>query len=396
MIGRKLGIGLFLSILGVFVSLSVAPACPFCMEEKGPTLSGDFNDSSLVLYGTFKEFRPGVGLDDSQSDFEIETVLKAHPRLKELAKGKMITLPRGVQPNKAKFLVFINVFKGNLDPFRGVETTNGDELVKYLTGAMAHLNKPVSERLRYAFDFLNSGEFEVSMDAYREFARADYKDYKDIAAKFPPEVLVGWLKDPKTSPTRYGLYASLLGHCGKAEHAKVLREMLEDPEKRRGSGLDGLLAGQIMIQPKEGWDYLTSLLKDSSQDFLVRYACLRTIRFLWEQRPDLVSQKDLVDGMAIFLTQPDMADFGIEDLRKLKRWEMTDKVLGLFNKENYDTSLIKRSILRFALQCPEKKAVDFVDAQRRRDAEWVRDALELLQYDAQANAPTPKTGSKKK
>ena len=32
----------------------------------------------------------------------------------------------------------------------------------------------------------------------------------------------------------YGLYASLLGHCGTKAHAKLLKSMIEDPEKRRG------------------------------------------------------------------------------------------------------------------------------------------------------------------
>jgi hypothetical protein len=90
-----------------------------------------------------------------------------------------------------------------------------------------------------------------------------------------------------------------------------------------------------------------------------------------------------------------MADFGVEDLRKWKRWEMTDQILGLFDKETHDAPVVKRSILRFALQSPDKKAAEFVQAQRRRDAEWVRETEELLQLDLKL-APAPKETSTKK
>ena len=49
---------------------------------------------------------------------------------------------------------------------------------------------------------------------------------------------------------------------------------------------------------------------------------------VWEQRPDLIERKDLVEGVALTLTHPDMADFGIEDLRKWQRWEMSGRIPG--------------------------------------------------------------------
>src|SRR5262249_49284833 len=221
---------------------------------------------------------------------------------------KMLTLPRYL-PNakKNQFVIFCDVYKGNIDPYRGVEVQPGSDLVKYLTGAVSLKEKSAPERRRYCFDFLNSAEFDVAIDAYREFAKADYKEYKDMAKTLPPDTLAGWLKDPKTPAYRYGLYASLLGHCGTAEHAKLLRQMINDPEKRKGSGIDGLLAAYLMLDHKEGWTYLTNLLKDSNEEFLLRYAGLRTLRFLRDQRPDLVAKKDLVGGMTLLLSQSDMA-----------------------------------------------------------------------------------------
>ena len=44
---------------------------------------------------------------------------------------------------------------------------------------------------------------------------------------FPAEKVSGWLRDPKLAPDRHDNYAFLLGQCGKAEHAEVLRGMIE-------------------------------------------------------------------------------------------------------------------------------------------------------------------------
>jgi hypothetical protein len=367
-----------------------AGACPFCNEERGPTLVGSFKEAAMVLVGKFGNARldaAGGGPDGGSTDFVIEEVLKDH---ESLGGKKTITLPRYMPQAKNKFLIFCDVYRGKIDPYKGVELQPSSELVKYLSGALAVKDRPFAERLRYAFDYLNSHEIDVALDAYREFARTDYKDYKDMAKALPAATIAKWLRDPKTPPYRYGLYASLLGLCGAAEHAKLLREMIDDPQKRMGSGLDGMLAGYITIQPKEGWAYVQNLLKDSKQDFLMRYAALRTVRFFWDQRPDLVSRNDLVQGMAAILDQPDMADFAIEDLRKWQRWEMTDRVLDLFTKDSHSVPVVRRAILRFALQSPNSRAKAFVEEQRRRDREWVNDTEELLRLESQ---PPPKLPS---
>src|SRR5260370_28321202 len=227
----------------------------------------------------------------------------------------------------------------------------------------------------------------------------------EMAKKLPAETLANWLQDEKTPPYRYGLYASLLGLCGTAEDGKLLRKMIDDPGKRKGSGIDGMLVGYVALKPKEAWKLITDLLKDSEQDFLMRYAGLRTTRFLWEQRPDLLSKKDLAEGVALLLDHGDMADFAIEDLRKWQRWEMTDRILALFGKKSHDVNVVKRSILRFALQCPGEprslplihrcvwslpSAAAFVQAQRRRDANWVKDTEELLKIESPVETPAGK------
>ena len=263
--------------------------------------------------------------------------------------------------------------------------TNG-EMIKYLQGGLAHKQKAIGERLRFAFDFLNSADLAVALDAYREFAKADYKDYMSMAKSLPPDTIAGWINNPKTAPYRLGLYASLLGHCGKTEHAKLLRTKIDEAIKNKNSSsMDGLLAGYIMLNSKEAWGFVQELLRDGKQDFLVSYTCVRTAAFLREQRPDLVPAKDLTSAILLVLENPDMADLGIEYLRKAKIWETTAQVLELHGKKapgkNFDNELIRRSILRFALSSPDPRAAAFVKQMRTRDAEYVSLQEELLRLE---------------
>jgi hypothetical protein len=372
------GLAVAALVLGASVPLV---ACPFCSMQ-GQTLIGDVNQASMVLYGTFANAKLDASGDgQGTTELHIDAVIKKHEILGD---KKVIIVPRYVptdKDNKVKFLVFCDVFKGKIDPYRGVPVQADSDMVKYLEGALAVKDKPIGERLRFYFDYLDNKEVEIANDAYKEFANADYKDYCDMAKKLPADKIAGWLADPNTASFRYGLYASMLGHCGTAKHAQLLRQMLDDPQKRVTSGLDGILAGYTMLEPKEGWSYISGLLKDPARDFTLRYSALNAARFFWNSRPDLITHKDLAAGVSLLLTQSDIADLAIEDLRKWNCWEYSEQILDLQSKKSHDVPIIRRAILRFALSCPDKKATAYVDQCRKRDAEMVKDAEELLKLE---------------
>src|SRR5262249_49543872 len=129
----------------------------------------------------------------------------------------------------------------------------------------------------------------------------------------------------------------------------------------------------------------------------LRHAALRTARFIKDYRPDLVKEDDIVSAVSMLLSHPDIADMAIEDLRKWHRWEMLDKVLGLFELKSHEFSIIKRPILRFALCAPaakSPKATEFVAKMRKQDPEWVAEVEDLLSLEtlppkAPATNPTP-------
>jgi hypothetical protein len=380
---RRLLASLFVLITVAGWPAFAAAACPFCSMQ-GQTLVEDVNQASMVLYGTFTNAVPAANGDfGGTTDLEIETVIKKNDILGD---KKVITLPRYVpttdDKKKVKFLVFCDIFKGKIDPYKGVPVQADGDMVKYIKGALEVKDKDINSRLRFYFDYLDNKEVEISNDAYKVFGNADYKDYRDMAKKLPADKLVQWLEDPNTPAFRYGLYASMLGHCGSEKHATVLRKMLDDGQKRVSSGVDGVLAGYIMLKPAEGWKYLEETLKDPKKEFLLRYAALRALRFFWDSRPDVIKKKDLVDGVVQLLDQSDIADLAIEDLRKWSRWEVSDKILGLADKKSHDVPIIRRAILRYALSCPnDKSAAAFVDKWRKQDPDTVKDVEELLKLE---------------
>ncbi len=392
-------LGRLIACVALLIYPALAAPCPFCTMQ-GQTLINDVNQASMVLVGTFANARMGENFGEGTTDLIIESVIKRHEILGD---KKVITVPRYVPTDdkKYKFLVLCDVFKGKVDPYRGVPVRPDADIAGYVEGALKVKDKKTQERLLYYFKYLDNPEVEIANDAYKEFGNADYKDLRDIAPSLPADKVVAWLKDPNTPAFRYGLYASMLGHCGKPEHAPVLRDMLDDPQKRLLSGVDGILAGYTLLKPKEGWDYIQSVFKDPARDFTQRYAALRTVRFLYENRPDLVDRKDLVESLGVLIEQGDIADLAIEDLRKWGRWERADQVLGLYDRKSHDVPIIRRSILRYALSCkgpdggPLPKAAAFVAALRKKDPQLVSDAEELLKLET-TPVPGLTDGSKNK
>jgi hypothetical protein len=379
-------------VVALFVALLASPllaACPFCSMQ-GQTLTMEVNQANLVIFGTLTNARGGLtDLDSGTTDMAIEEVVKPH----DFVKGKKtVTIPRYIpvgQNQNLKFLVFCDIFKERLDPYRGIPVKDKD-IVTYLKGAFEVREKDIAERLAFFFNYLDHADVEVSTDAYKEFANADAKDVmrmldKADKAKITAK-LVQWLKDEKTPAYRYGLYGYLLGTCGNEQHAGVLLELLSDPQRGLVSGIDGVLAGYILLRPKEGLPYLRSILGDRSKDFTRQYAALRAVRFFWDTRPDVVPEKELVSSTTLLLDS-DLADLAIDELRKRKQWQLADQIIDLYEKHN--VPIIRRAILRFALSCPpgNKKVEEFLKEQRQKHPDKVKDVEELLKLEQPINKP---------
>jgi hypothetical protein len=393
-----------LSALFLGVYATNLSACPFCSSQ-GQTLSGEVGQADFIVLGTLSNMKRDP--DDptrGSTDLTIQTVVKPHPYLNG---KKMIVLPRSISVDTSgkkdnRFLVFCGVnnpsgdiarsavistlayanFDGvTIDPYRGEEIKGASKLGEYLKGAIEARDKDSITRLRFFFDYLDAGELIINSDAYMEFGNTDYKDVRKVAETLPPEKLLKWLKDPGTPASRHGLYGLLLGHCGKLEDAKALRELLDAPDNAYSSGLDGMIAGYILLNPKEGWEYLQGIIANSKKEFSVRYAALKVLRFLWENHPGSIKKEQIIEAMKAMVMQEDISDLPMEDLRKWGQWDQTDFVLSIAALPSHNKQIVKRAILRFALSAAEQKhvgAIAYVEQARKEDPDRVKFAEEML------------------
>jgi hypothetical protein len=364
-----------------------APACSLCGAlANRATFRYESEQSKLVLVGTLANPRfnkdPSAPPGSGQTDFHVERILKDDP----LRGGRnTIELPR-YQPvldpkNPPRFVIFCNAVEGKLNVYGG-RFVPSEAVLKYLEGAMAQAGKDRVQALQYFFRFLDHEDASVSMDAFLEFARSSDEEVGKVAVKLPADQIRRLLQNPKTPPERLGLYAFLLGATGGEQDAALLRKMIESPTERTTGALDGLLAGYIHMRPKEGWDLLVSMLGDSRRGFAQRFAVARALRFYHGWKPAETRQQ-ILRGLDAMVGDGDVADVAIEDLRKWKMWDLTGKVLAQFGKPSHDTPIARRTIVRYALSCPQPEARRFVDELRRRDPDLVRELEEGLELEKQ-------------
>jgi hypothetical protein len=385
------------AVVATLLAAGLAAACPFCGAQ-GQTLAGEVSQADFIVLGVMKNPKQDpADFTRGTTELHIETTVKGHEFLKD---KPMLLVPRVIKPGpkekEVRYLLFCAVVPDDADPkdmtkakfdaYRGEQMAAGSKLPDYLTKAIEARKKPSTERLRYFFDYLTDSDLVISADALMEFGNTEYADVRAMAedAKhpLPADTIAGWLKDKSTGHNLYGLLGLLLGHGGSAKHAQLLRAMVDDKDNQYNSGLDGLFAGYVMLDKANGWKRLFEFSAAQPTDFNTQFTVLKVLRFFHEYRPDLIPEKQVLDGVKVLAALPDIADMPIEDLRKWKRWDLTEFVLQFDAVPTHNKlGIVRRAILRFAIQSADAgnaKAKEYVAAAEKKDAERVKFLRELL------------------
>jgi hypothetical protein len=359
-----------------------ADACTFCGENvrSKPTLRLLFAQAKAVIYGKLKNPRFDPKTDDGFTDLHATAVLKDDP-----ARGNQNVLTiRAYLPvigdTPADYVAFCTVSGGRLDYASGVPATAA--VVDYLKAAAKLPDEPTA-RLAFYFKHLASPDAVVAADAFVEFARASDADIAKSAKHFDAAVLRKLVADPKTPGERLGVFAFLLGTCGGADDAVFFANMLKQnplPESVRDS-FGGLLAGYVLLAPKDGWSFTAALLGDAKQPYSVRLSTINTVRFLQAAR-GADCKAEVLKCCAALLPHGDFADQAIEDLRRWGYWELSADVFAQFGKPTHSAPIVKRCIVRYALSCPTDDAKKFVAAVRQSDPKLVAAVEEQLKLFA--------------
>ncbi len=367
----------------LLLAQAAVSACSLCGEgfRDKPTFRQEAakRGARLILHGTISD--PTLDGDKGRTDFTIKGVIRDDAAIK--GKTKLVLpryLPVEDKKNPPQYLLFCDVDKGGVDPYRGVPI-RGPRTVEYFKKALALGTKDPAANLAFFFDYLDDVDPEVARDAFLEFARASDDVVIQAAPKFDRARLRKWLDDPKTHKGHLGLYAMLLGACGKAEDGEYLRKLIDGKEERYQDAADGLLAGYVCIEPKKGWEMMHGILSDGRKPLSLRLKALGSLRFFTLARPK-ESRPEVVKALKSVIVQGDLSDFAIEDLRINKIWDLTDTVLGCWGKKGYESPLLKRAILRYAVTCaPTDASKAFLAARKKDEAEALDQIEEWLRFE---------------
>jgi len=371
--------------LGLIVTVPCpALSCSLCggSFQKRPTFREEAgqNSARMILYGTFTKSEPGATPGAGKTTLQIDTVLRSDSWLNG---KKVVDLPR-YQPvdekNPPKFLVFCDIFKDKIDPYRGIPMKNA-EGVEYVKKAIALDPKERVANLEFFFRYLEHTDKEIAADAFLEFAKASDQDIGHAAAKMSPEKLRGWLKDPQTPEERLGVYSFLLGACGGKQDAAFLAGLLKDRNERTVKAFDGILSGYIRLEPAKGWELATAILKDGKEKFLVRDSVVRAMRFHQNLQPK-ENRGRVLKCLEAMIAQGELADVAVEELRRLQIWDLTREVIALYGKKGYDAPIVHRNIVRYALCCKQDDVVrQFLAERRRVEPEVVKEVEESIEIE---------------
>jgi hypothetical protein len=388
--------GIRMSRLRVFCAVLVALAAqpgsaPAWFGSSLPTMRESLADADAVIVGTLKRATPPNPSRSREgvTDFVVDRVIKTHP---SLGGQKTITLRQYIPPaggGPAPFILFGYVNKGKLDYPAGFQVKVKSEVPRYLEGIQKLKGAKPGKHWRFYFDHLEHPEAAIASDAFEEFARYHSRDFRETVTvrALSEEKLRGWIRDPKTPAERVGLYAHMLGHCStdQVRDGALLRALAT--KSRPNLHLAHVLTGYVLLQPREGWTCICNTLSNPSKD---SSACLRAfwaVQFLRTKRPEIISRRQMIDGVAPLLDDGEFADSAIYELHALKAWELTDRILSLRDQAFHESPHVQRAILYFALRSPKGTAKRFVEELRKRDPEKVREAEERLVLERK---PSPK------
>lgn len=356
-----------------------ADACTFCGDNvrTKPTLRMQYAQAKAVLYGTLKNPRVDPKTDEGYTDLHLSAALKDDP-----ARGNQnVLVLRAYLPvigdTPAAYLAFCGVANGKLDAAFGVPATPA--VVEYLKGSAKLDATDCAACLAYFFQHLGSADATVAADAFVEFARATDTDIAKAAKHFDPAVLRKLIADEKTPGERLGVFAFLLGVSGGPADAAFLGGLLKQSplSERVRDSFGGLLAGYVLLAPKDGWALTAAVLGDDTLSYSVRLSSINTVRFLQATR-GAECKTEVLKCCAALLPHGDFADQAIEDLRRWGYWELSADVFAQFAKPTHAAPIVRRCIVRYALSCPNDDAKRFVASVKQTDPKLVAAVEEML------------------
>ncbi len=376
----RLPIAILMTLSAVLMAAPMSPACTFCSGSFGSrlTLRLQFEQAKVVVHGKLENSRFDARTNEGATDLKIETVLKDSL----IRKGQSVLTLGSYLPTVGNtprdYLVFCGTANEKMDPTFGLSATPA--LLAYIKEAARLDATDAAAKLGFFFKHLDSPDATIAADAFLEFARASDAEILEASRRFDPASIRKLIANPDIPPERLGVFAFLLGISGGPADAQFLAALLKEnplPE-RSSSAYGGLLAGYVLLAPRDGWQLMANVLGDGRQPYSLRLSTLGTLRFFQATRGK-ECMAEVLKCCAVLLPYGDLADQPIEDLRRWGYWDLTAEVLAQFSKPSHQAPIVRRCIVRYALSCPDEQSQRFIAALRAVDPKLIKTVEESLE-----------------
>ncbi|QDU11945.1 hypothetical protein [Gimesia aquarii] len=350
MTGRKqhmkvrIDIGL-LSALLIFSNAIVLHACPFC---SGPsrTLTEQLSESEITVLAKWIETKKGTLEKSGNTLFEIKKVIRKSDK-DHLDVGGQIIINRHRSGKRSQLFLLLGTNETSMNWKNLIPIT--ETCFQYISQAPP-AKEQTSKRLRYFLKFLEHSDPMIANDAFAEFANAPYEKITPLAKELPRKKIRTWIVSPDTPVVRLGLYGLLLGLCGQESDIAFMESKINEPVKKVRFGIDGLISGYLL---QTGADGLNKIEQTKFVSETVPYsetkAAIQALYFMWAYGNERISKERLRKSMRLLLDRPELTDLVIADLARWNDWSVLDRLMQMYQTEDYNNSSIKRAIIRYLL-----------------------------------------------
>jgi hypothetical protein len=356
---RIVTVAMCVAILAPSLLIRSITACPFCSAPQ-LTMAEMIDQSDHLVLGEWVEGTRPTSDSAGSVDFKIVAVGRSQDDL--LKADETITLPFYTSGEAGERFALMGPGADYLNWQPPTKVT--DESWQYLRDCPVPEKDPErrEKRLAWFLQYLEHTELLVSNDAYGEFAAAPYKTIRPLKDQMPREKLKEWIANEETPVTRIALYGMMLGLCGTKDDASVLEKKIMTIDSDFRLGLEGIMSGYVMLTGEDGLQkleeakirretYTDSDGEEKKLPFSETYATVNTLRFMRKYEPDCVPLERLANSMYLLLDRPELSDLIIADLARWKDWSVQDRLMTMFDAENFQIPSIKRAIVRYMLAC---------------------------------------------
>lgn len=348
---------------------TTAWACPFCGPPQS-RLSERLAKNDVTVLAEWLESSPDKNGVGGKTQFRVIERIRGPEGKLTFLKGDPITLPRELNGEPGQRCLLFGRKEDELIWETPVPLS--EEAERYIRKFPA-ADDPLAKRLDYFLGYLEAKDSLIAMDALAEFAVVPYSDVATMAAKLPPEKLRVWLTDEQTVPQRLGLYGMMLGLCGTAEDAELLRSKIESPKSDYPFGLDGLTFGYLLLTKSEGLDVLDEIkLRPQTTKPEELALIIAALRVMWTDGGDRIPSERLRRSMRLCLNRPEIAGPASTDLARWEDWSIQDRLMSLYGAKDFDDSHTRKAIAGYFVAASKSKLAE-VKLQARKNLDKLRE-----------------------